>query len=67
MLLVSKKEVRTKLFFFILLVDRFFSRVKTDLQVSDFYDITTGSLLGKDFYESVELLIIMLTYQYDNP
>ena len=52
MLLVSKKEARTKLFFFILLVDRFFSRVKTDLQVSDFYDITTGSLLGKDFYES---------------
>ena len=53
MLLVSKKEARMTLFFFILLVKRFLSRVKTDLQVSDFYDFTTGSLLGKDFYESV--------------
>jgi hypothetical protein len=47
MLLVSKKEARTKLFFFILLVDRLFSRVKTDLQVSEFYDMASGSMLVK--------------------
>jgi hypothetical protein len=67
MLLVSKKEARTTLFFFILLVKRFLSRVKTDLQVSDFYDMASGSLLGKDFNESVELLIIMPTYPNENP